>query len=292
MSHLEESVTAIHVCWQLFQSGISAKLIPGKVGRHRATVYRWLDGIRRFGIVEFIRRYRAAKKGHRHRKTDHLIRAHVLALRKAKRGCCGEKIKYFLNREYGETVSVSTIYRILGERYKLRSKWKKNVKRGKPLNVATKPREVVQADTVDFGAVYAFTSIDIFTKEPVVVLKASLDAASGAEALKDQLAFFGPIESIQRDGGSEFKAEWNVLARKMVPRVRTAKPYRKNEQAFIERFNGILRKECLGYGPYRPSQIPELQKRLDAFMDYYLNERPHLSLNMQTPREFAMSHLT
>ncbi|HBK34389.1 TPA: IS3 family transposase, partial [Candidatus Uhrbacteria bacterium] len=56
--------------------------------------------------------------------------------------------------------------------------------------------------------------------------------------------------------------------------------------------NGILRKECLGYGPYKPEQIPELQKKLDIYMKYYLYERPHLSLNMKTPNEFAMSHLT
>lgn len=292
MPHLEESVTAIHVCWQLFKSGISPEEIPGKIGRHRATVYRWIDGVKRLGIKEFIRRYRKAKKGHRHRKTDPIIKSRVFAIREAKRNCCGEKIRYFLRREYGDDLSVSTIYRILGEKYKLRSKWKKNVRRGQPLNKATKPREIIQADTVDFGKVFAFTSIDIFTKEPVVVLKRSLDAASGAQALKEQLSVFGPIESIQRDGGPEFKAEWNALARQMVPTVRTARPYRKNEQAFIERFNGILRKECLGYGPYKPSQIPQLQKRLDSFMKYYLYERPHLSLNMQTPKEFAMSHLT
>lgn len=292
MPHLEESVTAIHVCWQLFKSGISPELIPEKVGHHRATVYRWIDGVRRLGINEFIRRYRKAKKGRRHRKTNPVVKSHILAIREAKRGCCGEKIRYFLKKEYGEILSVSTIYRILGERYELRSRWKKNVRRGKPLNKAVKPREIIQADTVDFGKVFAFTSIDIFTKEPVVVLKSSLDAASGAQALKKQLSVFGPIASIQRDGGPEFKAEWNTLARKKVPIVRTARPYRKNEQAFIERFNGILRKECLGYGPYKPSQIPQLQKRLDAFMDYYLNERPHLSLNMQTPKEYAMSHLT
>ena len=292
MPHLEESVTAIHVCWQLFKSGISPEDIPEKINRHRATVYCWIDGAKRLGITEYIRRYRKAKKGHRHRKTDPITKAHVFAIREAKRNCCGEKIRYFLKREYGDDLSVSTIYRILGEKYKLRSKWKKNVRRGKPLNKASKPREIIQADTVDFGEVFAFTSIDIFTKEPVVVLKSSLDATAGAQALKKQLSVFGPIESIQRDGGPEFKAEWNTLARKLVPVVRTARPYRKNEQAFIERFNGILRKECLGYGPYKPSQIPELQKRLDLFMNYYLNERPHLSLNMQTPKEFAMSHLT
>lgn len=291
MSHLEESVTAIHVCWQLARSGVSPEEIPEKVGRHRATVYRWIAGVRLYGINEFIRRFRTAKKGHRHAKTDSVIKARVLAIREAKRGCCGEKIRYFLKKEHGQVLSASTIYRILGEKYRLRSKWKKNVKRGGVLR-GTRPREVIQADTVDFGKVFAFTSIDTYTKEPCVVLKAVLDSTAGAEALREQLAFFGPIESIQRDGGPEFKAGWDAFARAQVPKVRTARPYKKNEQAFIERFNGILRKECLGYGPYRPEQIPALQKRLDEFMRYYLYERPHLSLGMKTPNEFAMSHLT
>lgn len=291
MSHLEESVTAIKICWQLVQSGISPELVPGKVGRHRATVYRWINGIQLCGINEFVRRYRAAKTGHRHTKTDHIMKSHIFAIRESKRKCCGEKIQYFLKKEYDETVSVSTIYRILGEKYQLRSKWKKNMKRGGVLR-GTKPREVIQTDTVDFGSVFAFTSIDTFTKEPFVVLKPVLNSEAGAEALWEQLAFFGPIQSIQRDGGPEFKGEWDKFARQRIEKIRTAKPYKKNEQAFIERFNGILRKECLGYGPYKPEQIPELQKQLDEFMKYYLYERPHLSLNMQTPNEFAMSHLT
>lgn len=291
MSHLEDSVTAIKICWQLIQSGISPELIPGKVERHRATVYRWIDGIQLLGIAEFVRRYRAAKTGHRHTKTDAIMKAHVFVIRESKRKCCGEKIRYFLKKEYDEVISVSTIYRILAEKYQLRSKWKKNMKRGGVLR-GTKPREVIQTDTVDFGSVFAFTSIDTFTKEPCVVLKPILNSAAGAEALWEQLAFFGPVESIQRDGGPEFKGEWDKFARQRIEIIRTAKPYKKNEQAFIERFNGILRKECLGYGPYRPEQIPELQKRLDEFMKYYLYERPHLSLNMQTPNEFAMSHLT
>lgn len=291
MSHLEDSVTAIKICWQLVSSGISPELIPEKVERHRATVYRWIKEIRLCGINEFVRQYRAAKTGHRHTKTNVVTKAHIFSIRESKRQCCGEKIQYFLKKEHNEIVSVSTIYRILAEKYQLRSKWKKNMKRGGVLR-GTKPREVIQTDTVDFGRVFAFTSIDTFTKEPFVVLKPVLDSTAGAEALSEQLAFFGPVDSIQRDGGPEFKGEWDKFARQRIPLIRTAKPYKKNEQAFIERFNGILRKECLGYGQYKPEQIPQLQKKLDEFMKYYLYERPHLSLNMQTPNEFAMSHLT
>ena len=75
------------------------------------------------------------------------------------------------------------------------------MKRGGVLR-GTKPREVIQTDTVDFGSVFAFTSIDTFTKEPFVVLKPVLNSEAGAEALWEQLAFFGHVDSIQRDGGA------------------------------------------------------------------------------------------
>lgn len=291
MSHLEDSITAMKIVWQLYGSGISPEIIAGKVGKHRSTIYRWLSSMKKRGLVWTIERHRAAKKGHRHRKTKPSIKNHVYAVRKRYRQCCGEKIQYFLKQDYDESLSVSTIYRILNERYELRSKWKKNIKRG-PVFRGEKPREVIQVDTVDFGAIYAFTAIDTYTKEPSVILKTSLTGQSGAEALNEQMRFFGHVEKIQRDGGPEFKAEWSEAARHYTQHVRTSRPYKKNEQAFIERFNGILRKECLGYGHYRAKDLPQLQEKLNEFLQYYLYVRPHLSLEMQTPHAFAMSHLT
>lgn len=139
---------------------------------------------------------------------------------------------------------------------------------------------------------FAFNAIDTFTKEVSVILKTELDALAGKEALKEHLNFFGNIDHIQKDGGSEFKAEWQKYAHRRIKSIRTAKPYRKNEQAFIERFNGILRKECVGYLKYKATDLPWLQEQINQYLDYYHNDRPHLALNMQTPKQFAMSHLT
>jgi IS30 family transposase len=292
MPHQCDSITQIRICWSLYQNGVSPEEIPGQLGKNRATIYRWIKGIKLKGIVKFIRDYKQAKKGRRRsRKTDVLTKLHIYKIRTEKRNCCGEKIQYFLKHNYNETVSVSTIYRVLNEKYRLKSKWKKYCKRGH-VKKGEKPRESIQADTVDFGQVYAFTAIDTCTKEASVILKEKLDAQSGKEALKEQLQFFGKIEHIQKDGGSEFKKEWQQYAHVKIKSIRTARPYKKNEQAFIERFNGILRKECLGYLKYKPKDIPEMQKRLNEFLNYYHNERPHLSLNMLTPKEYAMSHLT
>ena len=288
-----DSITKIKICWSLYQNNVSIEDIPIQLGVHRATVYRWIKKINQLGIREFLRRYKAAKKGRRKRnKTDVLTKLHIYKIRQENHNCCGEKIKYFLKKQYNIDISVATIYNILNEKYILRSKWKKYCKRGH-VKQGNKPREVIQTDTVDFGGLYAFTSIDTYTKEVSVIMKSKLTALSGKEALKQQLDYFKTIDHIQKDGGSEFKKEWLEYARQYIPSIRTARPYKKNEQAYIERFNGILRKECLGYIKYKKEDLDMVQNKVNEYIEYYHKVRPHLSLNMKTPYEFvSMSHLT
>lgn len=292
MPHQVDSITRIRICWSLYQNGISPEKISEQVKKNRATVYRWIKGIKLKGITKFIQDYKKAKKGRRQpRKTDVLSKIHIYKIREENHRCCGEKIQYFLKRDYNENISVSTIYRVLNEKYQLTSKWKKYCLRGH-VKKGVKPRESVQTDTVDFGEIFAFNAIDTYTKEVSVILKPALDSQAGKEALEKQLEFFGHIQHIQRDGGPEFKADWQEYARERISSVRTARPYKKNEQAFIERFNGILRKECLGHLKYKKKDLLWLQEKVNQYLDYYHNERPHLSLNMLTPKQFAMSHLT
>ena len=288
----EDSITKIKLCFTLYNNGVSPEKIYSQLGVHRATIYHWLKGIKLYGIREFIRRYKMAKKGRRRpRKTDIAVKIHIYEIRQKYHNCCGEKIKYFLKQKYNQEVSVSTIYRILREKYQLSSKWKKYCQRGY-VKKGLKPRESIQVDTIDLGGIYAFTAIDTFTKEVDVVIKPKLTAIFGQQALQHHLQRFKQIDHIQRDGGSEFKREWQEYARKHVKSIRTARPYKKNEQAYIERFNGILRKECIDYLKYKKKDIKKIQAKIDEYLKYYHNERPHLSLNMKTPNEFAMSHLT
>lgn len=285
-----QSISLIEHAWELHRSGENPDDIAQKIGKHRATVFRWFRKIRQIGIREFLRRYERAKKGRRQkRKTDPITKARIYKIREQYHHCCGEKIKYWLKLDYGITISVPTIYRILGEKYQLRSKWKQNIARG-PVPKAKKEREVIQHDTVDFGELYAFTSVDIFSREAQVIMRTGLEATDGAAALNQQMNYFVFSEMMQRDGGSEFKAEWNQEAKNYCGRVRTARPYRKNEQSYIESFNRTLRKECLGWGKYKKSDLESVQQRVDEFLDFYNNHRPHLSLNLQSPKEY-LSHL-
>lgn len=202
--------------------------------------------------------------------------------------CCGQKIRYFLNEEYNTDLGVKTIYKILGERYKLRSKWKKNQKRGNTLK-ASKPQEVVQMDSVDFGEVFAFTGVDIFSKEVDVLLTPALTAQFGYSFLKQamQRRFHGFVDTIQTDGGSEFKEEFKQHVLEYTDRHRVAHPYRKNEQSYIESFNRSLRKECLGWSHFKVKEIPALTREVEQYLVYYHEKRPHISLGMRPPNKLT-----
>ena len=121
-----ESVARIYVVWELKRAGQRAEYIAERVGVDRATVYRWLRGVRQRGIQGFVRQYKQAKKGHRHRKTHSYTEQRVLAIRREHHECCGEKIVYWLKREK-ISLSRSTVYRILNKHLQLRSKGRKKV---------------------------------------------------------------------------------------------------------------------------------------------------------------------
>ncbi len=102
-------------------------------------------------------------------------------------------------------------------------------------------------DTVLFGDVFAFTAVDIYSKECDVLLRPMLGAEDGKAFLEHCMPrrFDGFSKLIQTDGGSEFKAEFQETVRDFCVRHRIARPYKKNEQSYAESFNRSLRKECL-----------------------------------------------
>lgn len=284
------SVTRIWVAWKLNQAGHKAEYIAEQVGRHRSTVYRWLQGIRQYGVREFVKRYQNAKKGRRVRKTHPYVEQRVLSIRREHHNCCGDKIVYWLKKE-GIDVSRSTVYRILNKLLVLRAKGRKNTLRG-PVPGADGRRQVIQIDTIDFGAVYAYSAIDIHTREAQVVLRPTLTAKDGATALEALMGYFGWCHVIQTDGGSEFEADCADRVPAYAQRQRVARPYKKNEQAFIERFNRTVRQECLGWAKYTPDQIPTLQARLDQWLHYYHFIRPSMAFEPMRPPLDGLSHLT
>lgn len=290
MCHCEYYIRKIWICYELWKQGISPERIYVELEIGRRTVYRWLRNIRRKGIRKFVCEYKANlhKRGCKGLSVE--IKKRILELRKKYRHCCGEKIRYLLQVFYGVTVSVTTIYQYLRKAYTLRGKKKRPQTRG-PVRKGRRPREAVQVDMVDFGELYAFTAIDTFTREVHVSIQIGYSAREAKNALLELRDTLGEPEHIQRDGGTEFQGEWKEEAQALADEIRTSAPNKKNEQAFIERFNRTLRDECLGDLKYRKEQQYEVQERVNAFVYYYHSERPHIALDFLTPNEFSMCHV-
>ena len=279
-------MTKITIAWELLEQGLPKSHVARHLGVSRRTIIRWSQAIQEHGNLQsFLDHYQQAKKGSRRkRKIDAILKRRILAIREKHYQCCGQKIQYFLQKEYDTQVSVTTIYKVLSEKYQLRSKWQKNKVRG-PVPVAKSARQVLQMDTVLFGDVFAFTAVDIFTRESDVLLRPALEATDGKAFLHQCMSrrFDNFSEIIQTDGGSEFKGAFSKTVSAYCHRHRVARPYKKNEQSYIESFNRSLRKECLGWSRYKASEIPQLTLWVEEWLRYYHYVRPHISLGMRPP---------
>jgi len=280
-----QNSTLITLCWELHEQGIPKIRIAQRLGKHRETIHIWLKSIEHYGLLGFLDSYEQAKKGERKRRqVDPIVKRLVWNIREREFYCCGQKIQYFMELEHGIHLSVPKIYEILAEKYVIRSKWKRNKERG-PIPEACVPREVVQMDSMDFGDLYAFTAIDIFTREADILLVPELTSNYGARFLFQSMRrrFSEHVHLIQTDGGPEFKADFLANVALFCDRHRVSRPYRKNEQSYIESFNRTVRKECLGWHNYRLDDLEECTNMVESFLARYHYHRPHMGLGMKPP---------
>lgn len=280
-----KNTTKIITAWELSEQGLTNTAIAKHLQIHRETVGKWIKSIKIHGLDKFLDNYSKAKKGKRQkRQLDPILKRKIWDIRERENHCCGEKIQYFLKKETGQKIAVSTIYIALNEKYELRSKWKKNKERGETPK-AVNPREVIQMDTVDFGEVFAFTAVDIYSREVDVLMAPAITSIYGAKFLDFSMnrRFNGFTELIQTDGGSEFELEFSKKVVNYCTRHRIARPYKKNEQAYIESFNRTLRKECLGWKKYREDELECMQDKVETFLKRYHYHRPHMGLGMRPP---------
>ena len=282
---LMKKATEIVLCCELSEQGLNKSAIARRLGRDRETIRFWLRGIEQVGLKSFIDQNASACQAPRpSRQVDALVKIWIWQIREREHDCCGQKIAYFLELEHGVKLSVPKIYEVLAEKYVIRSKWKKNKVRG-DLPQASAPRQVVQMDSIDFGGVFAFTAVDIYSREADVLLRPTLTAEHGAAFLHRCMRrrFNRFVTIVQTNGGSEFEKEFAQEVWNYCDQHRIARPYKKNEQSFIESFNRTVRKECLGWKKYKAEDVGTLMLHVEAFLHRYHYHRPHLAFEPMRP---------
>ena len=282
------TLTQYEVAWNMYRADSTIQQIAEVVSRDRATIYRWIKGIKLAGIRKFLDRKETCKSRRPRDRTPEYIVQKIVDIRN-EFGWCGQKIRKELKEIHGVAIGLSTIYRYLHKLFTTAAVAVRKYKKHKALVTAHSPREVVEQDTVDLGGgVYAYPAIDIFTKEPSVYISTNLEMVTGAQAFGFHNTFYGPTQLHQSDNGSEFQSTYREAVLTTGSEHRYSRPYKKNEQSHIENFNKSLRNECFPRSEYQQKDVAVLQEQADTFTSHYINRRWHMGLpNMMTPAQFG-----
>ena len=186
-------------------------------------------------------------------------------------------------------ISLSSVYRILRDRYLLKRKspWKKFFRTSlRP--EALKPGDLVQMDTIHLmidkrTRIYVYTIIDVYSR--IAYAKACYKISSGKTLnfLKEARAQFSfHISCIQTDHGPEFGSYFTQRIGITHRHSRIRKP---NDNAHIERFNRTLEDECLNAIPI---DVVKINKALQKYLFHYNNTRHHFSLDFRAPNDIFL----
>jgi transposase InsO family protein len=278
--------------------GLTGEQAAKAVGKARATLYRWEERPeprsrrpRRLrgkswtpALMEAVEHLRLDNPMWGKRKLAVLLRREGFVVSIS---TVGRMIAHLVAR--GAIVAVPVLRRKPGQRrWRLLNRYARRLPRGlKP----EKPGALVQIDTLFVNvrpdrAIKHFTAYDPVAKWTVgrVSTRATAQCAS---ALLDKLIAEAPfsIEGIQVDGGSEFRADFEIACQQKGLALFVLPPKRPQLNGAVERNQGSWRYEF--YACYDlPSRIDKLQPLVDAFAHRFNHYRPHDALDGQTPAEY------
>ena len=114
----------------------------------------------------------------------------------------------------------------------------------------------------------------------------SLQCMSVAEILEQVVARRGSPREIRVDNGPEFiSKELDLWAYQHKVKLDFSRPGKPTDNAYIESFNGQLRKECLNSHWFL--SLDDAQFKVDAWRHDYNHVRPHGSLGNRVPAQLA-----
>jgi len=284
---------------QAMANGLTAEQAAKAVGHSRSSLYRWQK--------QPILRSRRPRRLRPKSWSSALIRA-VEALRldypmwgKAKLGP--------LLRAQGFTATDATVGRILKSlvdrgvvtpvpnlrrrRYRWSSKRRFAVRLPRDLK-PDKPGGLIQIDTLFVNIapdkpIKHFTAYCPVAKWTVGKAFNRATAAAASAFLDKVIADMPfPVEAIQVDGGSEFKAEFEQACQTKGIRLYELPPQRPQINGAVERCNSSWRYEF--YQCYDlPRSVEALNPILDSFQHLYNHHRPHGALAGRTPASYLQT---
>jgi transposase InsO family protein len=266
-----------------------------KYGVTRSTVWKWVQKAekRRLNGNTYLWTLSSAPHHHPNELKQEVV-SRIIELRKKLRGRCAPVIHKHLRCE-GVSVSLSSVERTLRRqkltRKKKQARWYKPLPR--PASLA--PGALVQMDTIHFvrpnyTRFYIYTLIDTYTRLAYAEYHDHLLQKYSFEIVMKAQEILGfKFNMVQTDNGLEFKDGFQAELNQANVDLRHSRIRKPNDNAHIERFNRTIQDECFR-GKYPNEKT--VQRELKAYLDYYNNDRLHLSLDLQTPAQFVSKVLT
>ena len=297
--------------WEkLGSEGVSLDLRQEIVGISRATYYRHRKILRKLekGIAPPSKKPKRLNKprwGESHKQL-------VLQIRRANPTYGKEKIAIILKRDHHQTISQSTVGRILKflkEKGLIsRSISALRTKRKRVFKKHAKPWEFKDYKTMELGERVQIDHMTV-TKNGITfkhfqawernskyidaVVYSNAKASSARRFLIDFVKQAPiKIESIQVDGGSEFMAEFeDACAQLKIPLI-VLPPKKPEYNGGVERGNRTFREEFYNRADLLEDSVRGMQAALTKAVKKYNTYRPHRNLKGLTPMEYIKNTLS
>ncbi len=269
-----------------------------QLGIDRRTVKRWVNrGRQPWGYVRWkgIQRQSTAPK-HPRRALSLEAEAQIRGWREAT-GFCREKLA-FRAQGMGIPVSASTIHRYLLRQRLVRQSRKRRRPRfqnGQVMRPSNCPglgylQMDVKYVTPELSGLsytcYLYAAMDIATRYKVGIILTEVDEGGSLLALYhaiQRLPF--PVHYVQTDNGLEFQQRFHTKCAELGLGHFYIHKSSPNDNAVIERSFRTDEEECFFWLEETPRDHGELNKWYQAYLVKYNTIRPHMGINMLTPKE-------
>lgn len=279
--------------------GRNARLTCRHFGIAHRTFYRYYNRFKQQGLAGLEARSQRPKHVRRPTTPRPVIEA-VKQLRKTNPEYSKYKLAVILKRDYGYSLSVSTVGRII-TRYNLffsppvkqkshpgRRQSVARIRKPKGFT-ATGPGDLVEVDVKHLPNMsqkrYAFVAIDVVSKQVAIHVGSTISSTQGALAWKKAVHRLGLPKATLTDNGSENLGAFAELLKTQPTEHYFARPRTPKDKPHVERFIGSLERECIQWGGVA-TDLADQQEIIDLWLNKYHDYRPHQSLNYLTPNEY------
>ena len=279
--------------------GKNARLTCRHFGIAHRTFYRYYNRMKQTGLSGLEARSERPKHV-RQPLTPRTVIAIVRTLRRDNPEMSKYKLSVILKRDYGYSLSASSIGRII-TRYNLffapPVKQKGHPGRRQSIKRIRKPQGLVVAQPGDLIEVdvkhlpntsrkrYAFVAIDVISKQTAIHVASSISSAQGALAWRKAVQELGLPRAVLTDNGSENMGAFAALLQSQPTEHYWARPHTPKDKPHVERFIGSLERECIQWGGVAVD-LADQQTIIDTWLHKYHSYRPHQALGYLTPDEY------